>query len=262
MPVKKPVLSVVIITLNEEKKIGRCLRSLKFSKETFSRLETIVVDARSGDKTVALAKSLGAKTFVRPWKSYSDQKNWALERCLGDWILSLDADEELTSELIAEIEKQVPLTPAEVDGYSFKRRAFFLGRWIRYCGWWPDTQRRLIRRGSGAFTNEPVHEGLEVKGKTLELNEPMNHYTYDSIRQYLDKMNRYSDLAVLEMKPKKIRFWWFYLIFAPFFTFIRMYVSRRGYLDGWHGLAVCGLSTFNDFVICAKLWEKVILKRN
>ena len=163
--VKKPVLSIAIITLNEGKKIGRCLGSLTFQGKTFSRLETIVVDARSSDQTVAVAKSIGAKTFIRAWKGYADQKNWALSHCSGDWIFSLDADEELTPELIAEIEKQVPMTPADVDGYILKRRAFFLGRWIRHCSWWPDAQRRLIRRGSGAFTEQTGARGLGGEGK-------------------------------------------------------------------------------------------------
>jgi len=199
-----PTLSVVLITLNEEKNIVRCLKSLRFSKKVFQKVEIIVVDAQSRDKTAAAAKQLGAKVFTRTWKGYGAQKNWALAKAQGDWILSLDADEELTPALIAEIEKVVIHTPEEVDGYFIKRKAFFLGKWMRHCGWWPDAQLRLIKRGSGAFTIEPVHEGLEVKRKTMALKEPMYHYTYDSIRQYLEKMNRYSDLALVDIKPKKI----------------------------------------------------------
>jgi glycosyltransferase involved in cell wall biosynthesis len=255
-------LSIFIITLNEQKNIGRCLQSLKFSKKLFTKREVIVVDAGSGDATVSIARKWGARVFTRPWKGYSDQKNWALAHCKGNWILSLDADEELTPELVSEIEGKVPLIPLEVDGYFIKRKAFFLGKWIRHCGWWPDSQLRLIKRGTGKFTHEPVHEGLEVKGRTLELDQPMNHYTYDSIRQYLDKMNRYSDLALLDMKPKKIKYWKFYGTVAPLLTFFRMYVSRRGHLDGWHGLVVCGLSAFHDFCKYAKMWEKEILKRH
>ncbi|HTA75591.1 MAG TPA: glycosyltransferase family 2 protein [bacterium] len=259
---KSPTLSVVIITLNEERNIARCLKSLRFSKKVFSSVETIVVDAQSQDKTVGVAKQLGAKVFTRAWQGYGNQKNWALAKARGNWILSLDADEELTPKLISEIEKTVTQVPEGVDGYFIKRRAFFLGKWIRHCGWWPDAQLRLIKRGRGAFTIEPVHEGLEVKGNTLELDEPMNHYTYDSIRQYLDKMNRYSDLSIIEVKRKKIVFWKFYLTVAPFLTFFRMYISRRGFMDGWHGLVVCGLSAFHDFCKYAKLWEKEILKRS
>ncbi len=257
----KPLLSVVIITLNEERNIARCLKSLQFSKKAFRNLEILVVDGQSRDKTVMVAKSLGAKVLKRAWKGFSDQKNWAFSRCSGQWILSLDADEELTPALIAEIEEQVPLTPGEVNGYYLKRKAFFLGKWIRHCGWWPDSQLRLVRKGAGSFTHKPVHEGLEVTGQTLELKEPMVHYTYDSIRQYVEKMNRYSELAVQDVKPKKVRFWWFYGTVIPFLTFFRMFLLKRGFLDGWHGLAVCGLSAFHDFAKYAKLWEKEILKR-
>ncbi len=264
MKTLKPSLSVVIITLNEERNIEHCLKSLRFSGGVFSSLETLIVDAESRDKTAALARKLGAKVILRSWKGFSDQKNWALGRAKGDWILSLDADEELTPALIREIEKEVSQAPKDLDGLWLKRRAFFLGKWIRHCGWWPDSQLRLIRKGSGRFTQEPVHEGLAVKGKTRELSEPMNHYTYDSIRQYLEKMNHYSDLAIvkLDRKGKKVRHWRFYGTVIPFITFFRMYVSRRGFLDGWHGLVVCGLSAFHDFCKYAKMWEKEILKRN
>jgi glycosyltransferase involved in cell wall biosynthesis len=255
-------LSIVIITLNEERNIVRCLKSLRFSKKVFGRIESIVVDAQSQDKTVVVARQLGAKVFTRVWKGYGDQKNWALAKARGEWILSLDADEELTTSLIAEIEKAVSQNSEEVDGYFIKRKAFFLGKWIRHCGWWPDAQLRLFKRGRGAFTIEPVHEGLEVKGKTLELNEPMNHYTYDSIHQYLEKMNRYSDLSIIEIKQKKKFFWKFYITVVPFLTFFRMYISRKGFLDGWHGLVVCGLSAFHDFCKYAKLWEREVLKRS
>jgi glycosyltransferase involved in cell wall biosynthesis len=254
-------LSIVIITLNEERNIARCLKSLRFSKKVFKQVEMIVVDAQSRDKTAAVAKQLGAKVLTRAWKGYGDQKNWALAKAKGRWIFSLDADEELTAPLIAEIEKAVTQTPEGVDGYFIKRKAFFLGKWIRHGGWWPDAQLRLFKRGQGAFTVEPVHEGLEVKGRTLEFHEPMNHYTYESISQYLEKMNRYSDLSIVEIKQKKKTFWKFYLTVAPLLTFFRMYISRRGFLDGWHGLVVCGLSAFHDFCKYAKLWEKEVLKR-
>lgn len=262
MAAKPKTLSIAIITLNEERNIERCLQSLRFSWKVFQKLEVVVVDAQSRDRTAAVARKKGARVYSRPWKGYSDQKNWALAKCKGDWILSLDADEELTPELILEIEKKVNETPEGIDGYFIKRRAFFLGKWIRHCGWWPDSQLRLIKKGSGQFTNEPVHEGLEVQGATLELDEPMNHYTYDSVRQYIEKMNRYSDLSIIDIKQKKKTFWKFYLTVAPFLTFFRMYISRRGFLDGWHGLVVCGLSAFHDFCKYAKLWEKEILKRD
>jgi glycosyltransferase involved in cell wall biosynthesis len=262
MKKEKPSLSIVIITLNEQANIARCLDSLRFSPKAFGFREVIVVDAKSQDKTVAVARAKGAKVFARAWKGYADQKNWALAKGRGTWLLSLDADEELTPALIAEIEEKIPNTLPEVDGYYLKRRAFFLGQWIRHCGWWPDSQLRLIRRGRGRFTNEPVHEGLAVKGPAPELTEPMNHYTYDSIHQYLEKMDRYSGLSVLNVKRKRKLFWVYYLTLAPCFTFARMFLLRLGFLDGWRGFVVCGLSAFHDFAKAAKLWEKEVLKRH
>lgn len=248
---KKSNLSVIVITLNEEKNIVRALKSLGFSKKP----EVLVVDAQSQDRTVAAARKLGAKALVRPWKGYADQKNWAFGKVKGDWILSLDADEELTPELVREIEKTMADARKEVDGYFIKRRAFFMGKWIKHCGWWPDPQLRLIRRGKGKFSNRPVHEGLEVKGQTLTLQEPMNHYTYYSVAQYLEKMERYSDLFCQNAPAKKRRFWWAYLAFMPWWLFLKMYFLKLGFLDGWRGLQVCGLSSYHEFVKYRKLGQ-------
>jgi glycosyltransferase involved in cell wall biosynthesis len=244
-----PKLSIVIITLNEEKNIIRCLKSLRFKVKP----EILVVDAESRDKTVSVARKMGAKVLVRKWKGYADQKNWAFSKIHGDWILSLDADEELTPALCGEIEAILAQAPKDLDGAFIKRRAFFIGKWIRHCGWWPDAQLRLIRRGKGKFSNRPVHEGLEVKGKTVTLYEPMNHYTYDSIGQYLEKMERYSDLFVQSAPAKKRNFWLAYLLFQPSWVFMRMYLFKLGFLDGWRGLQVCWLSSYHEYVKYAKL---------
>ena len=253
---KKPSLSVVVITLNEERNIVRCLKSLRFSRKP----DLVVVDAQSQDKTVALARKLGARVFTRAWKGYGDQKNWGFTQCRGEWVLSLDADEELTPALCREIEGLLAQPPQDVDGYFLKRRAFFLGGWIKHCGWWPDAQLRLIRRGKGHFSHRPVHEDLEVGGKTLTLEESMNHYSYDTIRQYLRKMNRYSDLFTQDASERKKKLWAWYMVTRPPWTFFRMYVLKLGFLDGLRGLQVCGLSAFHDFVKYAKLGEKGLLK--
>jgi len=247
--VKRSSLSVVIITLNEEKNIVRCLQSLCFSRKP----EILVVDAESRDKTASIARKLGAKVLIRPWKGYADQKNWAFGKVKGDWILSLDADEELTPALCQEIERVMTEAPNDPIGFFIQRRAFFLNQWIRHCGWWPDAQLRLIRRGKGKFSDRPVHEGLETEGSTRILSEPMNHYTYDSIPQYLEKMERYSDLFLLAATPKKRNFWWLYLAFMPGWTFFRMYFLKRGLLDGGRGLQVCLLSAYHEWVKYSKL---------
>jgi len=259
----RPVLSVVLITLNEEKNIARTLRALRFQGGVFSKVEVLVVDAKSEDATARIARSLGAKVLVRPWKGYSDQKNWAFSRCCGDWVLSLDADEVVTPALVAEIERTLSAAPAETSGYFLKRRAFFLGKWIRHCGWWPDEQLRLFRKGRGRFNAQPVHEALEVAGKTKTLREPLDHFTYDSIGAYLQKMDRYSDLAVGALGPgdRKVASWRSNLLTRPFLTFLKMYVLKLGFLDGWHGFVLCSLSAFHDLAKYAKLWEKHVLGR-
>ena len=258
----QPSLSIILITLNEQRNIIRCLGSVRFSKKVFPRQEIIVVDAESQDQTVKIARTFGAKVFVRRWKGYTDQKNWALAKAKGDWILSLDADEEMTPKLTAEIEAKALLADAEVNGFWIKRKTFFLDKWMKHCGWWPDFQLRLVRQGKSYNTNEPLHAGLEVTGQTLQLNEPMNHYPVETVHQYLEKINRYSALDVMAMKPKKKKYWPYYLTVAPLMTFIRTFISRQGYKDGWHGLVLCGLDTFHDFCRYAKLWEKEILKRH
>jgi glycosyltransferase involved in cell wall biosynthesis len=257
----RPSLSVVIITHNEEKNIRRCLKSLKRRFVSIRLRQVLVVDSQSTDRTAAVARRLGAKVVVRPWPGYSAQKNWALKKCRGDWILSLDADEEMTGPLWREIEAALPSSPPDVQGYFIPRRAYFLGKWMRHCGWWPDAQLRLIKRGKGRFNSNLVHEGLEVQGRTAALQAPMNHYSYDSLSRYILKMEEYSTLAALRPPEKKIRFWPYYLLIDPFVVFFRMYVSRRGFLDGWHGLVVCLLSAFHDLVRYAKVWERHVLKR-
>jgi glycosyltransferase involved in cell wall biosynthesis len=255
-------LSVVLITLNEEKNIPRCLGSLAPLRKIFPNLEILVGDSHSQDRTASLARSFGAKVIVRPWEGYAKQKNDLIALAKGDWVLSIDADEELTPALVQEMERMMRVAPPEVEGFLLKRKAFFLGKWIKHCGWWPDSQLRLVRRGKGSFTLTPVHEGMVVRGGVLELEEPMNHYTYDSIQQYLKKLNRYSDLSLLKIKPKKIKLWPFYLVLSPWITFFRMFVAKWGFLDGWHGFVVCALSAYHDFCKYAKLWEKEVLKRN
>jgi len=258
----KPSLSIVLITFNEEKNIARTLKSARFKGGAFSKVEVLVVDAQSTDRTATLARGLGAKVLTRPWKGYSDQKNWAFSRCKGDWVLSLDADEVLSPALVSEIERTLPATPAQVTGYSLKRRAYFLGKWIRHCGWWPDEQLRLFRRGKGRFNAQPVHESLQIGGETRTLKEPMDHFTYDSIGAYLGKMDRYSDLAAGALGPgdRKVASWRSNLILRPFLTFLKMYVLKLGFLDGWHGLVLCGLSAFHDFAKFAKVWERWVLR--
>lgn len=250
-----PTLSVAIITKDERRNLPRCLASVRRKPEGFRLLEMVVVDSGSTDGTPALARRLGARVYRRPFQGYSDQKNWAFGKCRGDWILSLDADEAVTPELWREMGRRLA-DPGDAAAFAIPRRAYFLGRWIRHAGWWPDYQTRLFRRGRAWFNDRPVHEGLEADGPVVRLRHPLDHDTYDSVAQYLDKMNRYSTLAVSGMSLRKRRTWRRRLLFAPPLVFLKMYAWKLGFLDGGPGFVLCALSAWHEFVKYAKAGEE------
>jgi len=185
-------ISAVIITKNEERNIERCITSVRWADEV------IVVDSGSTDATAAISARLGARVIVKSWEGFAAQKEFAAAQASSDWVLSLDADEEVTPELRAEIQAMLSASrePA-ADGYRMPRKSFFLGTWIRHGGWYPGYQMRLFRRSAAFMNHRPVHEGFEVRGAVGTLDAPLNHYTYDTIRQYLDKMNDYTSLDVM-----------------------------------------------------------------
>lgn len=254
-------LSVVVITFNEEANIGRTLASVQALVRD-GRGEIIVVDCGSSDRTVEIAKSHGATIFVETWKGYAAQKNSALEKASGDWILSLDADEELDAELqralaellqslksLSEIEKQANPTSvqdggasavvgADFDGLYIPRKNEFLGRWIRHGGFWPDPKLRLFRRGKGTFEDRPVHEDVHLEGLTRTIQSgALLHHSYPTISDYVEHMNRYSSLgAEMVAKKGKVRFSFINIFVRPALTFVYNYVFRLGFLDGREGL--------------------------
>lgn len=253
MPPNTAQVSSVIITHNEEKNIRRCLASMRSGRKMGLLGEIIVVDSQSTDHTVNQARRMGARVYVRPWPGFSAQKNWGLRKCRSEWILSLDADEELTTALIKEISRVLKNPPHEISGFRIKRHNFFLGKLLQHCDS-PDYQLRLIRRGRGRFNTNQVHEGLEIKGKIQDLLKPMNHYSYPDIRTWIQKMNIYTGLASTTLPKRKSRFILYYLLINPWIVFIRMYLKRRGFLDGWHGLIYCCLAGISSFFLYAKLW--------
>jgi glycosyltransferase involved in cell wall biosynthesis len=236
--------------------------------------EIIVVDSGSTDRTVEIARSLGAKVFVEEWKGYAAQKNSAIEKAAGDWILSLDADEEVERELAALIPfaisqrqprpKQELLTAmgvttarADVSGYWTYRRNKFLGRWIRHGGFWPDPKLRLFRKGMAKFEDRQVHEDARlVDGVSDTLAGALIHHSYPTLSDYIDHMNRYSSLAAEMLVAKgKVRFSILNIVVRPLATFIYNYFFRLGFLDGREGLL---LHLYHAVYVSwkyAKAWE-------
>jgi glycosyltransferase involved in cell wall biosynthesis len=238
----RSTLSVAIITLNEADNLARTLASVRFADEI------VVVDSGSTDATLEIARSFGAKVFSEAWKGFAQQKNSAIDQCSGTWVLSLDADEELTGELQAEIRSMLEAdvqTVPQIDGYRLRLRHVFLGRWMRYGGYYPDMKLRLFRRvidaGPVYFTERPVHESVAVAGRVETMKNDFLHHGYPNLEIYLEHMNRYSTLGarIVAAKRKVSRSWpafcWS-VAFVPGLTFLWNYIVRLGFLDGREGL--------------------------
>jgi Glycosyltransferases involved in cell wall biogenesis len=252
-------LSVVIIAHNEETNIGRTLASVQ-PLVADGRGEIIVVDSGSSDRTVEIAKSLGAKVFVEEWKGYAAQKNSALEKATGAWILSLDADEEVDAELVEEIGAVTGDDPPALTsspGFRIPRKNFFLGRWIKHGGFWPDPKLRLFRRGAARFEDRAVHEDAKLaRGTPRQLKGALLHHSYPTLADYIDHMNRYSSLgAEMAVAQNQNGFGVVDIVFRPAATFIYNYIFRVGFLDGREGLL---LHLYHAVYVSwkyAKAWE-------
>ena len=242
-------LSVVVITYNEEANIGRVLESVRLADEH------IVLDCGSTDRTLEIARTFGARTFTEKWKGYSAQKNSAIDKASGDWVLSLDADEAGEPELMKEIRHVLDHNPP-VNGYYIPRKNYFLGRWIRHGGFYPDRKLRLFRRGLGRFVERPVHEVVQVDGPTGMLNHALVHNAYPTLEGYIQHINRYSSLgAEIVVTEGRGGFSLLNIVISPLATFLYNYFFRLGLLDGREGLL---LHLYHSAYVSwkyAKAWE-------
>ena len=243
-------LSVVVVTLNEEERLRACLESVAWADEL------IVVDAESQDKTAQIAREFTDRVIVRPWPGFAAQKNFGLAEARGDWILALDADEHVSSELRDEIER-VLTADGPADGYRAPRRNIFWGQWVRHGGLWPDWQLRLFRRGRGRFVERAVHESVEVSGVVGRLESPLVHKSYRDVADFLARADRYSTLAAEEWVRSGKRVRVSDLVLRPAGRFLSMYVLRLGCLDGRRGFLLATLYAYYVFVRSAKAWERM-----
>jgi glycosyltransferase involved in cell wall biosynthesis len=246
--VTAPRVSVTVITLNEEAHLRRCLESVAWADEI------VVVDAESHDKTVQVAREFTDRVIVRPWPGFAAQKNFAVEQCAGEWILSLDADEEASPELREEI-AAIQADPRACDGYAVRRRNVFLGRFVRHGGLYPDWQVRLFRRGRGRFAERAVHESVTVTGPVGRLSGHLVHRSYEGVGDFIERANRYSALAAEQMIRDGRRVRAGELILRPLGRFLSMYVLQGGLLDGRRGLLLAILYAYYVFMRSAKVWE-------
>ncbi|MGE0407084.1 MAG: glycosyltransferase family 2 protein [Candidatus Korobacteraceae bacterium] len=235
-------LSIVVITFNEEAVLGRPLASVQGLVREHGG-EIIVVDSGSSDRTLEIARGYGAQVFVEEWKGFAAQKNSAIAKAKCDWILSLDADEEVSPELSAWIGRLLRgevSSAAQVNGFWIARRNHFLGRWIRHGGFWPDPKLRLFRRGHGRIADRPVHEVVEVEGATARVGDEaasLIHHSYPTLSDYIEHMNRYSSLgAKMATSRGPNGFSVMNILLRPAATFFYNYILRLGFLDGREGL--------------------------
>lgn len=224
-------ISATLVTLNEEKNLPRALESLRCCDEV------VVVDSGSQDRTREIAEEFGAKLLHRDWTGYAVQKNFAARAASHDWILSLDADEELSADLLREI-IEVQKSEPDVAGFRFPRRARYLGKWIHHSGWYPDRKIRLYDRRKASWTGDYVHESVVTTGPVTELRGDLLHYTCDSFSQHLATLDRYTDLAANEMLARGTKAGLGRLILDPPWTFFKTYLIQRGFLDGRQGLTI------------------------
>ena len=221
------MLSVILITRNEAHNIQDCLESVAWADEI------IVLDSGSEDDTVALCRRYTQRVYQTDWPGFGPQKNRALDLAEGDWVLSIDADERVSQLLRLEIEQAI--ASAAYPAYSLPRRSNYCGRFMKHGGWWPDRVIRLFQRQAGRFSDVPVHERLEVNGPIGALHNPLLHYTFRSLDEVIDTMNRYSTAGagMLAARGKKTSLR--AAIGHGLFAFLRTYLLKAGFLDGREG---------------------------
>jgi glycosyltransferase involved in cell wall biosynthesis len=242
-------ISVILITKNEEKNIVDCLQSVAWSDDI------VIVDAESTDRTVELARTFTERVFVEPWRGFAGAKTSAMDKTLHDWILWVDSDERVTPELAEEIARIFASDTLQADGYRIARRAYFLGKWIRHCGWYPGHVLRLFRKSQAKFTDTAVHESLILDGTIATLRHDLLHFTDDDLDHYFEKFNSYTTLGATDLHRRGRTAGLAALLLRPSFAFFKMYLVKRGFLDGMHGLILCILSASYVFAKYAKLWH-------
>lgn len=254
MSTEKLPISVTVITLNEERHIGRCLDSVRDWVD-----DVVVIDSGSTDHTRSIAEEKGARVFVNAWKGYGQQKNFAQDQVRNDWVLNIDADEEVTSELRAEIFAVFRNIRSGGDrrlGFMVPRKSYYLKRWIRHGGWYPNHLVRFAHRKHSRWTEPEVHEALKVDGDVGVFQSPLNHYTFDSIEDQVRTNLRFSRLGSKDLIRKGKHPSIAKLILKPIGKFFETYLIKGGCLDGIAGFLISVNAAHSMFLKYAYLFEK------
>jgi glycosyltransferase involved in cell wall biosynthesis len=244
-------LSVCTLVLNEENKLNKCLSSVK----TIADEMIVLIDDNTNDKSEKIAKEYTENVFrVRHNDNFHINKNKAIARAKGDWILWMDGDEYVSKELAGEIKKG--LRELNKDGYWIPRKNIIWGKWIKHSGWYPDHQMRLFKKDKAKFDCISIHEHPKVKGEMGYLNNSIVHHNYESLDQFLSKLIKYTSIDAdkldKEIKTLKVK----YFLKKPIDEFIKRFLAEKGYKDGLHGLTLSLMQSFYQFVTVVKVWER------
>jgi glycosyltransferase involved in cell wall biosynthesis len=241
-------VSAVVLTRNEEANIADCLDTLQWADEL------LVLDSYSEDSTVEIAERMGAGVRRRRFDNYALQRNAALEMASRDWVLFVDADERVSEELAEEIKTVVD--DDAFDGWWVPRKNYIFGKWIRHAGWYPDHQLRLLRRARARYdVRREVHELVDLDGEAGYLQNHFIHYNYRTVREFMDKQNRYVDYEVRMLREERHRARTRNLVLQPLRQFSWRYLTLRGYRDGWRGLLLSSLMAYYELVRYWRLWN-------
>ena len=246
------MISVVINTLNEEKNLSRALESVREFAD-----EVVVVDMYSDDKTAEIAEKAGAKVFKHKRVGYVEPaRNFAIEKAAGDWILILDADEEIGKSLSSSLKKIV--IEGKCNYVAIPRKNIVFGKWLKHSRWWPDYNVRFFKKGKVAW-DEKIHSIPETKGSGIDLEAKKEnaiiHHNYDSLSQFITRMDRYTSIQAKELVKGGYKLKWQDIVRKPLGEFISRYFRGFGYKDGVHGLVVSLLQSFSEGLVYMKVWE-------
>jgi len=240
-------ISAIVITYNEEKNISACLDTLKWCDEI------IIIDSHSTDKTLEQAKNYTNKIFLTEKTGYSAKKNIGIEKASCEWILAIDADERVPEALQKEILYLINQNNIGYNSYYINRKSFFITKFIKHCGWYPDYVLRLFKKSKNyKYSDDLVHEKLLTDEKSGKLKNELLHYTDLDFEHYIEKMNKYSTLSASELYEKKKHTGILDILFRPLFAFLKMYFIKLGFLDGYIGLILCTLSGVHVFAKYSK----------
>jgi glycosyltransferase involved in cell wall biosynthesis len=246
----RPGITVTIVTLNEEKNIQRAVSSARWAEEV------LVVDSGSKDRTVEIAKAAGARVIHNPWRGYGQQKNFAQDQAAHDWVLNIDADEEIPDSLAREIQTSMASAETQgIRGFSVARKTWYLGRWIMHGGWYPNVLARMADRRHARWSEPRVHEALEIRGQVARLNHPLHHFTFEGIRDQIETNLMYSRFGYDDLVRKGRRPSLPLLLLKPCGKFIETYFFKRGFMDGLPGLIISINAAHSMFLKYAYFFE-------